>query len=183
MDKIRINTPLTEEVVKSLKSGDQVLITGEIFTARDAAHLRLVNLLNEGKELPMDFNGQIVYYAGPSPARPGEVIGACGPTTSYRMDDLTLPLLEKGLKGMVGKGKRNNVVIEGMKRHKAVYFAAIGGAGALIANSIKSNTVVAFEDLGPEALRCLKVENFPAIVVIDTEGNNLYDSEPEKFKK
>lgn len=183
MDKIRINTPLTEEVVKSLKSGDQVLITGEIFTARDAAHLRLVNLLNEGKELPMDFNGQIVYYAGPSPARPGEVIGACGPTTSYRMDDLTLPLLEKGLKGMVGKGKRNNVVIEGMKRHKAVYFAAIGGAGALIANSIKSNTVVAFEDLGPEALRCLKVEDFPAIVVIDTEGNNLYDSEPEKFKK
>lgn len=183
MDKIRINTPLTEEVVKSLKSGDQVLISGEIFTARDAAHLRLVNLLNEGKELPMDFNGQIVYYAGPSPARPGEVIGACGPTTSYRMDDLTLPLLEKGLKGMVGKGKRNNVVIEGMKRHKAVYFAAIGGAGALIANSIKSNTVVAFEDLGPEALRCLKVENFPAIVVIDTEGNNLYDSEPEKFKK
>lgn len=183
MDKIRINTPLTEEVVKSLKSGDQVLITGEIFTARDAAHLRLVNLLNEGKELPMDFNGQIVYYAGPSPARPGEVIGACGPTTSYRMDDLTLPLLEKGLKGMVGKGKRNNVVIEGMKRHKAVYFAAIGGAGALIANSIKSNTVVAFEDLGPEALRCLKVEDFPAIVVIDTEGNNLYDSEPEKFRK
>lgn len=183
MDKIRITTPLTEEVVKSLKSGDQVLITGEIFTARDAAHLRLVNLLNEGKELPMDFNGQIVYYAGPSPARPGEVIGACGPTTSYRMDDLTLPLLEKGLKGMVGKGKRNNVVIEGMKRHKAVYFAAIGGAGALIANSIKSNTVVAFEDLGPEALRCLKVEDFPAIVVIDTEGNNLYDSEPEKFKK
>lgn len=183
MDKIRINTPLTEEVVKSLKSGDQVLITGEIFTARDAAHLRLVNLLNEGKELPMDFNGQIVYYAGPSPARPGEVIGACGPTTSYRMDDLTLPLLEKGLKGMVGKGKRNNVVIEGMKRHKAVYFAAIGGAGALIANSIKSNTVVAFEDLGPEALRRLKVEDFPAIVVIDTEGNNLYDSEPEKFKK
>jgi fumarate hydratase subunit beta len=183
MDKIRITTPLTEEVVKSLKSGDQVLITGEIFTARDAAHLRLVNLLNEGKELPMDFNGQIVYYAGPSPARPGEVIGACGPTTSYRMDDLTLPLLEKGLKGMVGKGKRNNVVIEGMKRHKAVYFAAIGGAGALIANSIKSNTVVAFEDLGPEALRCLKVEDFPAIVVIDTEGNNLYDSEPEKYRK
>lgn len=183
MDKIRIKTPLTEEDVKSLKSGDQVLITGEIYTARDAAHLRLVNLLNEGKELPMDFNGQIVYYAGPSPARPGEVIGACGPTTSYRMDDLTLPLLEKGLKGMVGKGKRNNVVIEGMKRHKAVYFAAIGGAGALIANSIKSNTVVAFEDLGPEALRCLKVEDFPAIVVIDTEGNNLYDSEPEKYRK
>lgn len=183
MDKIRITTPLTEEAVKSLKSGDQVLITGEIFTARDAAHLRLVNLLNEGKDLPMDFNGQIVYYAGPSPARPGEVIGACGPTTSYRMDDLTLPLLEKGLKGMVGKGKRNSVVIEGMKRYKAVYFAAIGGAGALIANSIKSNTVVAFEDLGPEALRCLKVEDFPAIVVIDTEGNNLYDSEPEKYRK
>ena len=183
MDKIRITTPLTEEAVKSLKSGDQVLITGEIFTARDAAHLRLVNLLNKGKDLPMDFNGQIVYYAGPSPARPGEVIGACGPTTSYRMDDLTLPLLEKGLKGMVGKGKRNSVVIEGMKRYKAVYFAAIGGAGALIANSIKSNTVVAFEDLGPEALRCLKVEDFPAIVVIDTEGNNLYDSEPEKYRK
>ncbi len=183
MDKIKINTPLTDEVVKSLKSGDQVLISGEIFTARDAAHLRLVSLLNEGKELPMDFEGQVVYYAGPSPARPGEVIGACGPTTSYRMDDLTLPLLEKGLKGMVGKGKRNKVVIEGMKRHKAVYFAAIGGAGALIANSIKSNTVVAFEDLGPEALRCLKVENFPAIVVIDAEGNNLYDSEPEKYKK
>jgi fumarate hydratase subunit beta len=183
MDKILINTPLNDEKCKSLKAGDQVLISGEIYTARDAAHLKLVNLIRNNEALPMDFNGQIIYYAGPSPARPGAVIGACGPTTSYRMDDLTDPLLEKGLKGMIGKGDREKKVIDSMKKHTAIYFAAIGGAGALIASTIKSNTVVAFEELGPEALRRLEVVDFPAIVVIDSEGNNLYETEPDKYKK
>ena len=183
MDKILINTPLSDAVCKTLKAGDQVLITGEIYTARDAAHLKLVNLINNNQVLPMDFNGQIVYYAGPSPARPGAVIGACGPTTSYRMDDLTDPLLERGLKGMIGKGDREAKVIESMIKYNAVYFAAIGGAGALIADSIKSNTVVAFDELGPEALRRLEVIDFPAIVVIDSTGNNLYVTEPDKYRK
>lgn len=183
MDKIRISTPLNDEICKKLKAGDQVLISGEIYTARDAAHLKLVKLIYGNETLPMDFNGQIIYYAGPSPARPGAVIGACGPTTSYRMDDLTAPLLEKGLKGMIGKGDREEKVVESMKAHNAIYFAAIGGAGALIANSIKSNTVVAFGELGPEALRRLEVVDFPAIVVIDSVGNNLYQTEPEKYKK
>lgn len=183
MDKILINTPISDEVCKTLKAGDQVLITGEIYTARDAAHLKLVNLINNNQVLPMDFNGQIIYYAGPSPARPGAVIGACGPTTSYRMDDLTAPLLERGLKGMIGKGDREAKVIESMIKYNAVYFAAIGGAGALIADSIKSNTVVAFDELGPEALRRLEVIDFPAIVVIDSAGNNLYETEPEKYRE
>lgn len=183
MDKILIKTPLSDEVCKTLKAGDQVLITGEIYTARDAAHLKLVNLINNNQVLPMDFNGKIIYYAGPSPARPGAVIGACGPTTSYRMDDLTDPLLERGLKGMIGKGDREAKVIESMIKYNAVYFAAIGGAGALIADSIKSNTVVAFDELGPEALRRLEVIDFPAIVVIDSSGNNLYETEPEKYRK
>lgn len=183
MDKILIKTPLSDEVCKTLKAGDQVLITGEIYTARDAAHLKLVNLINNNQVLPMDFNGKIIYYAGPSPARPGAVIGACGPTTSYRMDDLTDPLLERGLKGMIGKGDREAKVIESMIKYNAVYFAAIGGAGALIADSIKSNTVVAFDELGPEALRRLEVIDFPAIVVIDSSGNNLYETEPDKYRK
>ncbi len=183
MDKILIKTPLSDEVCKTLKAGDQVLITGEIYTARDAAHLKLVNLINNNQVLPMDFNGKIIYYAGPSPARPGAVIGACGPTTSYRMDDLTDPLLERGLKGMIGKGDREAKVIESMIKYNAVYFAAIGGAGALIADSIKSNSVVAFDELGPEALRRLEVVDFPAIVVIDSSGNNLYETEPDKYSK
>ncbi len=182
MDKIRISTPLSGNDSQKLNAGDQVLITGKIYTARDAAHLRLVALIDKGEDLPIDFDGQVIYYAGPSPARPNAVIGACGPTTSYRMDDLTKPLLEKGLKGMIGKGDRSDQVIEAMISHNAIYFAAIGGAGALISSCVRSNTVIAFEDLGPEALRCLEVVDFPAIVVIDSKGNNLYKTEPDKYK-
>lgn len=183
MDKIRINTPLYLEDCIKLRSGDQVLITGKIYTARDAAHLRLVEMIDNGEDLPVDFDGQVIYYAGPSPARPNAVIGACGPTTSYRMDDLTQPLLDKGLKGMIGKGDRSDQVVEAITKNHAIYFAAIGGAGALISSCIKSNTVVAFDYLGPEALRCLEVVDFPAIVVIDTKGNNLYKTEPDRYKE
>ncbi len=182
MDKIKLKTPLSEEAVNALKSGDQVLISGIVYTGRDAAHLRLVDAIKKGASLPFDLKGQIIYYVGPAPAKPGEVIGSCGPTTSYRMDDLTVPLLELGLKGMIGKGMRNEVVVEGMKKHRAVYFAAIGGAGALIANAVKTSEVIAYEDLGTEAIRKLTVEDLPAIVVIDAEGNNLYQTEREKYK-
>lgn len=183
MSKIKKTTPLSIEDVKSLKAGDQVLLSGVIYTGRDAAHLRMVEALEKGDPLPFDVNGQVIYYVGPAPAKPGEVIGSCGPTTSYRMDDLTVPLLELGLKGMVGKGQRNETVIEGMKEYGALYFAAIGGAGALIANSIKSSEIIAYEDLGAEAVRKLEVEDFPMIVVIDSDGNNLYESEREKYAK
>ncbi len=181
-NKIKIHTPLTEDVIKKLNSGDQVLISGKIYTARDAAHLKLVAMIENSEALPVDLEGQVIYYAGPSPSRPGEVIGACGPTTSYRMDDLTEPLLQKGLKGMIGKGDRNAHVISCIQEYGAVYFAAIGGAGALISGCIKSNTVVAFEELGAEALRCLEVVDMPAIVVIDTFGNNLYQTQPQKYR-
>jgi len=183
MDKIRITTPLTEDVIKKLHAGDRVLISGKIFTARDAAHQKMVALIDRAEPLPVDFEGQVIYYAGPSPARPGEVIGACGPTTSYRMDDLTEPLLKIGLKGMIGKGDRNAHIITCIQDYGGVYFAAIGGAGALISESIKSSTIIAFEELGAEALRCLEVIDMPAIVVIDTLGNNLYHTEPQKYKK
>jgi len=183
MKKIKLKTPLSLNDVKALKAGDQVLISGIIYTGRDAAHLRMIKSLDAGEPLPFEVDGQVIYYVGPTPAKPGEVIGSCGPTTSYRMDDLTVPLLERGLRGMIGKGERNDVVIEGMKNNGALYFAAIGGAGALIANSVKSSEIVAYEDLGPEAIRKLEVEDFPVIVVIDSEGHNLYDSEREKYAK
>ncbi len=183
MNKIRLTTPLTNDVVNSLKSGDQVLISGIIYTGRDAAHLRLVKSIENGETLPFDVEGQIIYYVGPAPAKPGEVIGSCGPTTSYRMDDLTVPLLELGLKGMIGKGARNQTVINGMKTHRAIYFAAIGGAGALIANAVKESTIIAYDDLGPEAIRRLVVEDLPAIVVIDAEGENLYETERAKYQR
>lgn len=182
MDKIIVRTPLDHATCQNLKSGDRVLITGIIYTARDAAHLKLVKMIEAGEALPFDLNGQIIYYAGPSPARPGKVIGACGPTTSYRMDDLTKPLLENGLLGMIGKGDRSDDVIEDIKTFGAVYFAAVGGAGALMASSIVRSEVVAFEELGPEAIRCLEVVDFPVIVVIDSKGNDLYKDEPEKYK-
>ena len=181
MNKIKLTTPLTNDDVMNLKSGDQVLISGTIYTGRDAAHLRLVKAIENGESLPFDVNGQIIYYVGPAPAKPNEIIGSCGPTTSYRMDDLTVPLLELGLKGMIGKGQRNKAVIDGMKQYKAIYFAAIGGAGALIANSVKESQVIAYEDLGTEAIRRLVVENLPAIVVIDSEGDNLYETERAKY--
>ena len=179
----RITTPLTEEKVKSLEAGDTVYISGTIYTGRDAAHQRLIDTLRQGEKLPFDIKDQIIYYVGPAPAKPGQAIGSAGPTTSYRMDDLTVPLLELGLNGMIGKGSRSQKVIEGMKKYGAIYFAAIGGAGALIANSIKGAEVIAYDDLGTEAIRKLEVEDFPVIVVIDNEGNNLYETEREKYSR
>ncbi len=177
----KIHTPLSDADVVGLKAGDEVSITGVIYTARDAAHLRLIDTLAKGERLPFELEGQIIYYSGASPTKPGDVIGACGPTTSYRMDNMTPVLLKLGIKGMIGKGERSEEVIEAMKTHKAVYFAAIGGAGALIASAVKKNEALAYEDLGAEAIRRLTVEDFKAIVVIDSDGNNLYETEPLKY--
>lgn len=179
----KISTPLDNEVIKNLKSGDKVLLSGVLYTGRDAAHQRLIDSINKSEELPFDMDGQVIYYVGPAPNKPGEIIGSAGPTTSYRMDDLTVPLLELGLKGMIGKGKRSEKVIESMKKEKAIYFAAIGGAGALIANCVTSSEIIAYEDLGAEAIRKLTVENLPLYVVIDSDGNNLYESERKKYQK
>jgi fumarate hydratase subunit beta len=179
--EIRITTPLKEDETKKLKAGDKVLISGTIYTARDAAHKRLINLMDEGKDLPFDVENQIIYYVGPTPSKPGRVIGSAGPTTSYRMDSFAPSLLDTGLKGMIGKGMRNEEVIEAIKRNKAVYFAAIGGAAALIAKSIIKAEIIAYEDLGSEAVRKLEVKDFPAVVVIDTEGNNLYENGREAY--
>ncbi len=180
---VKVTTPLTEEKVAKLNAGDTVEISGTIYTGRDAAHGRLIEALSNGKDLPFDIKDSIIYYVGPAPAKPDQVIGSAGPTTSYRMDDLTVPLLKLGLNGMIGKGTRNKKVIEGMKKYGAIYFAAIGGAGALISNSIKKSEVVAYDDLGTEAIRKLEVEGFPAIVVIDSKGNNMYESERKKYQK
>lgn len=171
----RITTPLTLEKTRDLHCGDNVLISGVIYTGRDAAHKRLVELLQQGKELPLDVKDAIIYYVGPAPAQPGKVIGSAGPTTSYRMDAYAPALLDIGLKGMIGKGKRSPEVIESMKKNGAVYFGAIGGAGALLAKCIKKADVIAYEDLGAEAIRRLEVEDLPAVVIIDSEGNNLYE--------
>jgi fumarate hydratase subunit beta len=172
----KVTTPLTKEQVADLKAGDSVLITGVIYTGRDAAHKNLVKALKEGQELPIDIKDQVIYYVGPAPAKPGQVIGSCGPTTSGRMDAYAPTLIELGLKGMIGKGPRNEKVIAAMKEHGAVYLAAIGGAAALIARSVKKADVVAYPELGPEAIYRLEVEDFPCIVAIDSEGNNLYES-------
>ncbi|MBR5517242.1 MAG: Fe-S-containing hydro-lyase [Firmicutes bacterium] len=169
-----ITTPLTAEKTKELRAGDNVLISGVIYTGRDAAHKRLVELVNEGKELPVDLKDQIIYYVGPAPAKPGQAIGSAGPTTSYRMDAYAPTLLDLGLKGMIGKGKRSDEVVASMMKNGAVYFGAIGGAGALLSKCIKKAEVVCYEDLGAEAIRRLEVENLPAVVIIDSEGNNLY---------
>lgn len=182
-NKIHITTPLTDEIISNLKSGDEVLISGTIYTARDAAHKKLVDSINSGENLPFDIKNAIIYYVGPSPKKPGDVIGSAGPTTSYRMDAYTPTLLDLGLKGMIGKGSRNKNVVESIKKNHAVYFAAIGGAGALISSTIKSSEVIAYEELGPEAVHKLTVENFPAIVVLDSNGNDLYIIEREKYKK
>jgi fumarate hydratase subunit beta len=173
---------MTDEVAESLKAGDNVLISGTLYTARDAAHKRLVELIREGKDLPMDIKGQIIYYVGPAPAKPGQAIGSAGPTTSYRMDPYAPILIEHGLKGMIGKGSRSQSVIDAMVKYKAVYFAAIGGAGALLAKSIKASEIVAYEDLGPEAIRKLTVEDFPAVVVNDTFGNDLYEQGVREYR-
>ncbi|MEA4827702.1 MAG: Fe-S-containing hydro-lyase [Clostridium sp.] len=171
----RIKTPLTKEVIEDLKAGDSVFISGTIYAARDAAHKRLIELLNSGKELPIDIKEQIIYYVGPTPAKPGMVIGSAGPTTSYRMDPYAPKLLDLGLKGMIGKGERSYEVKEAIKRNKGIYFGAIGGAGALIAKSIIRSEVVAYEDLGSEAIRKLEVIDLPVVVIIDSNGNNLYE--------
>lgn len=181
--KKKIRLPLSKEKSKTLKAGDQVLLSGTIYTGRDAAHKRLVDALNRGEALPFDVDEAIIYYVGPAPAKPGEVIGSCGPTTSYRMDDLTVPLLERGLSGMIGKGQRNDTVVNSMIKNGATYFAAIGGAGALIASSIKSSEIIAYEDLGAEAVRKLEVVDFPCVVVIDSEGTNMYNVERKKYER
>ncbi len=171
----RIVVPLSKEVVETLRCGERVLISGRIYTARDAAHKRMTEALARGEELPFKIDGEIIYYAGPAPAAPGRVIGSCGPTTSGRMDAYAPSLIRLGLKGMIGKGERSAEVISAMKECKSVYFGAIGGAGALIAECVKSAELVAYEDLGTEAVRCLTVEDFPAVVVIDSLGSSLYD--------
>lgn len=181
-DVIKIVTPLTQDKAKALKAGDFVLITGTIYTSRDAAHKRMVEALDRGEQLPVDFQDQIIYYVGPTPAKPGKAIGSAGPTTSGRMDAYTPRMLEQGLRGMIGKGYRTPEVVEAMKKHDAVYFAATGGAAALIAKTIKKYEVVAYEDLGPEALARLTVEDFPAIVVIDSEGRNFYTEGQAKYR-
>ena len=171
----RITTPLTEDVIRDLKAGDSVLISGVIYTARDAAHQRLIELLEKGEELPINVEDEIIYYVGPTPAKPGMAMGSAGPTTSYRMDAYTPQLLDLGLKGMIGKGLRSKEVIASIIKNKAVYFGAIGGAAALIGRSITNAEVLAYEDLGSEAIRRIEVRDLPVVVIIDSEGNNLYE--------
>lgn len=171
-----ITAPMNREDARKLKAGDYVYITGTIYTARDAAHKRMYEALEKGESLPMEMKDNIIYYMGPSPAREGRPIGSAGPTTASRMDKYTPALLDMGLIGMIGKGKRSDAVREAIVRNGAVYFAAVGGAGALLSKSIKASDVIAYDDLGTEAIRKLEVENFPVIVVIDSEGNNLYET-------
>ena len=178
-----IQVPLREQDIEELKAGDYVYLTGTIYTARDAAHKRMYDSMKKGEALPIELKGNVLYYLGPSPAREGQVIGSAGPTTSSRMDKYTPDMLDAGLKGMVGKGKRSPEVIEAMKRNQAVYFAAVGGAGALLSKCIKEAEVVAYEDLGTEAIRRLYIENLPVIVVIDKEGNNLYETAPVAYRR
>ncbi len=182
-DRINITTPLTDEVVEKLKAGDLVQITGTVYTARDAAHKRLVELLNKSEELPFDIKGQIIYFVGPTPAKPGKPIGSAGPTSSYRMNIYTPQLIEVGQKGMIGKSEMGPEVVAAMKKHKAVYFAAVGGAGALISKSITASEVIAYEDLGAEAIRKMTVKDFPAIVALDCHGGNLYKEGTAKYSK
>lgn len=177
-----INTPLTPELINNLMAGDRVFLNGIIYTGRDAAHKRLAELIEKGEELPMDIKNQTIYYVGPCPAKPGQVIGSAGPTTSGRMDSYAPLLMEHGLKGMIGKGIRNQQVFDSIIKNNAVYFAAIGGAGALLAEAIKEAEVIAFPDLGAEAIYKLRVENFPVIVIIDNKGNDLYKLGKEKYK-
>jgi fumarate hydratase subunit beta len=183
MAEIKLKTPLTDQDAEKLKIGDKVLLTGVIYTGRDAAHKRLFDLIEAGKELPIDVRGQVIYYVGPAPAKPGKPIGSAGPTTSYRMDAYAPKLMELGLRGMIGKGNRGADVVEAMKKHKAIYFGATGGAGALLARSIKKAETVAYEDLGPEAIQRLEVEDFPVVVINDTKGNDLYVEGAKKYRK
>ena len=183
MENKKITAPLTREAARELRAGDSCLISGVIYTARDAAHKRLCELAAQGKELPMDIKDSIIYFVGPTPAKPGQAIGSAGPTTSYRMDAYSPTLIGLGQTGMIGKGKRGPEVVAAMKQHGAVYFGAIGGAGALLSKCIKKAEIVAYEDLGAEAIRRLEVEDFPVIVVIDSLGNNLYETGRENYLK
>ena len=175
----KITLPITDEDIKNLKAGDSVLLTGSIITGRDAAHKRLYELIQKGEKLPVDIKGELIYYVGPAPAKPGYAVGPAGPTSSYRMDKYAPSLLDLGLKGMIGKGARNKEVVDAIVRNKGVYLVAIGGAAALIA---KSEEILCYEDLGTEAVRRYEVEDFPCIVAIDSNGNNVYETEPPKYR-
>ncbi len=183
MAEYRLTLPLSDADVQMLRAGDTVLLSGEMLTGRDAAHKRLIALLDEGKELPVDVRGQTIYYVGPAPASPGHAVGSAGPTTSYRMDAYTPKLLKMGLKGMIGKGMRNEAVRRAMQEWGAVYFGAVGGAAALIARSIRESRVLAYEDLGTEAIHLFRVEDFPVIVLMDAHGGNLYEQGPAEFRE
>lgn len=178
----KITLPITDEDIKNLKASDSVLLTGSIITGRDAAHKRLYELIQKGEKLPVDIKGELIYYVGPAPAKPGYAVGPAGPTSSYRMDKYAPSLLDLGLKGMIGKGARNKEVVDAIVRNKGVYLVAIGGAAALIAKSIKSEEILCYEDLGTEAVRRYEVEDFPCIVAIDSNGNNVYETEPPKYR-
>lgn len=178
-----IKAPITKEVIRTLHAGDYVYLTGTIYTARDAAHKRMDEALLKGEPLPINIEGEMIYYMGPSPAREGRPIGSAGPTTASRMDRYTPKLLDMGLGAMIGKGKRNKDVLDAIVRNESVYFAAVGGAGALLSKCIKESVVVAYDDLGTEAIRKLSVENFPVIVVVDYEGNNLYETAIKEYQK
>lgn len=180
---INLNMPLKEDDVRKLTCGDVISLSGVIYTARDAAHKRLIDSINKGERLPFDLDGQGIYYVGPTPSKPGEVIGSAGPTTSYRMDDLTVPLLERGLRVMIGKGKRDKKVIDAMEKYGTVYLAAIGGAGAYISNSIKECEIIAYEELGAEAVRKIVVKDLQLIVAIDSYGNNIYETGRMEYAK
>ena len=178
-----IQVPISKEDAKSLQAGDYVYLTGTIYSARDAAHKRMQETMDEGKNLPLEIKDTVIYYMGPSPAREGRPIGSAGPTTSSRMDKYVPKLLDMGLGAMIGKGKRSQTVLDAIVRNKAVYFAAIGGAGALLSKCITSSEVIAYDDLGAEAIRKMEVKDFPVVVVVDSEGNNLYETAVEKYKK
>lgn len=182
MNPIKVQLPLTAETIRSLKAGDQVRLSGILYTGRDAAHQRLIETLEQGLPLPFDLRDQVIYYVGPAPAKPGQVVGPAGPTSSYRMDAFTPRLLDLGLRGMIGKGNRSPEVIDAMIRNQAVYFAAIGGLAVLISRSIVESEIIAYPELGTEALCRLKVVDFPAIVAIDATGRNLYVSERAKYR-
>lgn len=181
--EVSIRTPLTYEKIKNLRAGDRILLSGTIYTARDAAHKRLIELLDKNLDLPININNETIYYVGPSPAKEGQVIGSAGPTTSYRMDSYSPRLLDLGLKGMIGKGARNQEVIDSIIKNKAIYLGAIGGAAALISKSITKSEIIAYEDLGAEAIRKMEIKDMPLIVIIDTEGNNLYKQGQEQYLK
>ena len=174
MKLVRVYTPLEEKVILSLRAGEEVLLSGIIYTARDAAHLRMIKILREGKSLPFNPRGQIIYYTAPTPTPPGRVIGSCGPTSSYRMDELTLPLLEKGIKGTIGKGQRSLKVKRWLQEYRAIYFLALAGGGAYLSSRVKAIRLVAFQDLGPEAIYQFEVDDFPLIVGIDAQGEDIY---------